>query len=1040
MSLSAISIRRPVLAIVMSLVIVLLGVIGFTFLGVREYPAVDPPIITVSTSYVGANADVIESQITEPLEESINGAQGIRTITSTSADGVSNISVEFNLEVDLEAAANDVRDRVSRAVRLLPPDCDPPVVTKADANADPIMGITVQSNSRNILEVSDIARNVIKERLQTINGVSEVMIWGEKRYSMRLWMDPAKLAAYALTPLDVRAALNAENVELPSGRIEGNTTELSIRTIGRLQTPEDFNELIIKQVAGRTIRFKDIGYAELGPENERSRLKRDGIPMVVVVLVPQPGANNISIADEAIKRLELIKKELPEDIRISISFDSTKFIRASIREVVETIFIAFCLVVLIIFFFLRDWRSTLIPVIAIPISLIGAFFIMYVMNFSINVLTLLAIVLAIGLVVDDAIVVLENIYAKVEDGMPPIQAALKGSSEIFFAVISTTVVLAAVFLPVIFLQGLTGRLFREFGLVVAGSVIISAFVALTLTPMLSSRLLKKGAHGKFYYALEPFFVSIAEQYRQSLAWVLQHRWVGLVMTGAALGLIVLFGSLLKSELAPLEDRSSIRMSVTAPEGTSFEYMNDFLDMLYDGIREEAGHESEGIIVVTASGRSAAAVNTGFVRVILKNPEERQRTQQEIADRLQKVVNQYTAARTFVLQEQSIGGGIGRAGLPVQYVLQAPTIDKIKEYLPKFLDEARKRPEFGGIVDVNLKFNKPELQVLINREKARLLGVSVGDVAQTLQAAFSGQRFGYFLFNGKQYQVIGQVSRARRDEPVDLKSLYVKNRDGEMIQLDNLVSLTEDASPPQLYRYNRYVSATVSAGLAKGYTMSDGIAAMDAIAEKVLDESFSTALAGTSKDYAESSSSLLFAFALALALIYLILAAQFESFRDPFIILFTVPLALSGALLSLWYFNQTLNIFSQIGIIMLIGLVTKNGILIVEFANQRRAEGLSRMEALQDAAVARFRPILMTSLSTILGFLPIALALGAGAESRMSMGIAVVGGMLVSTVLTLYVVPTIYSYISRDRKLAVPLEESSEALLSEKNPASLGTSS
>jgi multidrug efflux pump len=665
---------------------------------------------------------------------------------------------------------------------------------------------------------------------------------------------------------------------------------------------------------------------------------------------------------------------------------------------------------------------------------------MYVMNFSINVLTLLAIVLAIGLVVDDAIVVLENIYAKVEDGMPPIQAALKGSSEIFFAVISTTVVLAAVFLPVIFLQGLTGRLFREFGLVVAGSVIISAFVALTLTPMLSSRLLKKGAHGKFYYALEPFFVSLAEQYRRSLAWVLQHRWVGLTMTGTALALIVLFGSQLKSELAPLEDRSSIRMSVTAPEGTSFEYMNAFLDMLYEGIREEAGHESEGIIVVTASGRSAAAVNTGFARVILKNPEERQRTQQEIADRLQKVANQYTAARTFVLQEQSIGGGIGRAGLPVQYVLQAPTLDKLKEYLPKFLDEARKRPEFGGIVDVNLKFNKPELQVLINREKARLLGVSVGDIAQTLQAAFSGQRFGYFLFNGKQYQVIGQVLRARRDEPIDLKSLYVKNRDGEMIQLDNLVSLTEDASPPQLYRYNRYVSATVSAGLAKGYTMSDGIAAMDEIAAKVLDESFSTALAGTSKDYAESSSSLLFAFALALALIYLILAAQFESFRDPFIILFTVPLALSGALLSLWYFNQTLNIFSQIGIIMLIGLVTKNGILIVEFANQRRAEGLSRMEALQDAAVARFRPILMTSLSTILGFLPIALALGAGSESRMSMGIAVVGGMLVSTVLTLYVVPTIYSYISKDKKLAVPLEESSEALLSEKNPASLSTSS
>ncbi|MCS7014090.1 MAG: efflux RND transporter permease subunit [Chloroherpetonaceae bacterium] len=1035
MSLSEISIRRPVLAIVMSLIIVLLGAIGFLYLGVREYPAVDPPIITVTTNYVGANADIIESQITEPLEESINGAQGIRTITSTSSDGVSSITIEFNLEVDLEAAANDVRDRVSRAVRLLPPDCDPPVVTKADANADPIMGITVQSNTRNILEVSDVARNVIKERLQTINGISEVMIWGEKRYAMRLWMDPAKLAAYGLTPLDVRAALNAENIELPSGRIEGNATELSIRTTGRLQTPEDFGELVIKQVEGRVIRFKDVGVAELGPENERSRLKRDGIPMVVVVLVPQPGANNIAIADEAMKRLEAIRKELPSDFRLDISFDTTKFIRASIREVVETIFIAFVLVTLIIFVFLRDWRSTLIPVVAIPISLIGAFFVMYLMNFSINVLTLLAIVLAIGLVVDDAIVVLENIYAKVEGGTPPIQAAVKGSKEIFFAVVSTTVVLAAVFLPVIFLQGLTGRLFREFGIVVAGSVIISAFVALTLTPMLSSRLLRKQDHSKFYYALEPFFLSLTEVYRRSLHWFLTHRWAGLGITGLALALILLLGSLIKSELAPLEDRSSIRMSVTAPEGTSFDYMNAFLDQLYEGVRQEVSSEAEGIIVVTASGRTNAAVNTGFVRLILKNPEERSRSQQEIADKLQRLANQYTAARTFVLQEQSIGGGIGRAGLPVQYVLQAPTIDKLKEFMPKFLDEARKRPEFGGVVDVNLKFNKPELQVMINREKARVLNVSVSDIAQTLQAAFSGQRFGYFIMNGKQYQVIGQMSRARRDEPIDLRSLYVRSRTGEMIQLDNLVTLVEDASPPQLYRYNRYVSATISAGLAKGYTLSDGIAAMDEIAKQVLDDSFSTALAGTSKDFAESSSSLFFAFGLALALIYLILAAQFESFRDPFIILFTVPLALSGALLSLWYFNQTLNIFSQIGIIMLIGLVTKNGILIVEFANQRKAEGLSLMDALQDAAAARFRPILMTSLSTILGFLPIALALGAGAESRVSMGIAVVGGMLLSTVLTLYVVPTIYSYLSKDTTPSLHKLEPLEApLLAEKGSA------
>ncbi len=1032
MSLSEISIRRPVLAIVMSLTIILFGIIGFTYLGIREYPAIDPPVINVSTSYTGANADIIESQITEPLEESINGAAGIRTLTSSSSDGRSNITVEFNLDVDLEAAANDVRDRVSRAVRSLPPDADPPVISKADANADPIMGFTLQSNSRNLLELSDYARNTIKERLQTVSGVSEVSIWGERRFSMRLWLDPTKLSAYGLTPLDVRNALNTENIELPSGRIEGNSTELSIRTMGRLEKPDEFNELIIKETDGKTIRLKDVGRAELGPENERSMLRRDGIPMVVVVIVPQPGANNIAIADEVYKRIAIIKKDLPKDLTIDVSFDATEYIRASIGEVEETLIIAFGLVVLIIFLFLRDWRSTLIPVLAIPISLIGVFFIMYVMNFSINVLTLLGIVLAIGLVVDDAIVVLENIYAKIEDGMSPIEAGLKGSKEIFFAVISTTIVLAAVFLPVIFLQGITGRLFREFGIVVAGSVLISAFVALTLTPMLSTRLLKPHHGNRFYELTEPFFIWLTAAYKDSLASFMKHRWLGLVVMAASVALIFGVGSLLKSELAPLEDRSSLRISVTAPEGTSFEYMDQFMMGMYDVVKT-AVPENNGVITVTASGRSAAAVNSGIVRIILKDPEERTRTQQQIADNLQQLIRNQTVARSFVVQEQTIGGGVGKSGLPVQYVVRAPDLDKLKETLPKFLDAAQKSPVFGGVVDVNLKFTKPEIQVLVNREKARNLGVSIADVAQTLQSAFSGQRFGYFIMNGKQYQVIGQLARENRDEPLDLKSIFVKSRSGDLIQLDNLVSLSEQSSPPQLFRYDRYVSATVSAGLAKGMTMGDAIAAMDAIAKETLDESCSTALAGTTKDFAESSSSLLFAFGLALLLIYLILAAQFESFRDPLTIFFTVPLALAGALFALWYFNQTLNIFSQIGIIMLIGLVTKNGILIVEFANQRKDDGLKLIDAVQDAAVSRFRPILMTSLATILGFLPIALALGAGAESRVSMGIAVVGGMIFSTALTLYVVPSIYSYLSTEKK-SIDEPTAREPLFAEQKPA------
>ncbi|MEW6512270.1 MAG: efflux RND transporter permease subunit [Bacteroidota bacterium] len=1014
MSLSVTSINRPVLAIVMSLAVMLFGVIGFTYLGVREYPSVDPPIITVSATYTGANADVIESRITQPLEESISGIEGIRTLKSVSTEGRSQITVEFELGIDMEAAANDVRDKVSRAMRSLPPDTDNPVVMKADADAIPIVNLNIKSDKRNLLQLTEIANNVFKERLQTIPGVSEVQLWGAKTYSMRVWMDPAKLSSYGLTPLDVRDAIQRENVELPSGRIEGETVELTVRTMSRLATPEEFNNLVIREQEGRVVRLRDVGNAELGPENLRTSMKRDGIPMVGLVLIPRSGANFVSIVDEFYRRIEEIKRDLPPDIGLGIGFDSTRYIRRSIAEVAETIAIAFALVFLVIYLFLRDLRTTIIPMIAVPVSLIGAFFIMYVMEYSINVLTLMAIVLAIGLVVDDAIVMLENIYAKVERGMAAREAGVRGSGEVYFAIIATTVVLVAVFLPVIFLQGITGRLFREFGIVLAGSVAISAFVSLTLTPMMSTRFLQgKHEHGRLYRATEKFFASMIEKYRSTLGAFLTKRSRAWFAMGIAVAGIVGFWFLIPSELAPLEDRNSLRLNVTAAEGVTFEYMTGYMDHLTSLVAENVA-ERDAVIAFVSGGSGGA--NSGRINLALVEREQRARSQQSIADQLSTLVRRSTGARTFVVQDQSIGAR-GWTQLPVQFVLLAPDFEKLRAMVPRFIAEAQKRPEFQ-YVDVNLKFNKPELRVGIERERALALGVSALDIAQTLQLAYSGQRFDYFVMNSKLYQVIGQMTRENRDQPLDLKFLSVRNDRGELIQLDNVVSLREQSSPPALYRFNRQVAATVQAGMAKGFTLGDGIAAMRETARAVLDESFNTALDGASKDYEESSSSLAFAFVLALILIYLVLAAQFESFRDPLIIMVTVPLAMFGALFSLWYFGLTLNIFSEIGLIMLIGLVTKNGILIVEFANQRKSAGMPLLEAIQDAAVARLRPILMTALATVLGTLPIALALGAGAESRTSMGVAVVGGLILATGLTLYIVPAVYCVVSRESLVAV----------------------
>ena len=1005
MNISELSIRRPVLATVLTIIILLFGIIGYYTLGVREYPSVDNPIISVTCSYSGANAEVIESQITEPLEQNINGIPGIRSLTSTSQQGQCRITIEFDLSVDLETAANDVRDKVSRAQRYLPRDCDPPTVSKADADATPILMVAIQSDSRSLLELSEIADLTVKEQLQTIPDVSSVQIWGEKRYSMRIWLDPVKMAAYGVTPVDIKNTITSENVELPSGSIEGNSMELTLRTMGQMHTAQEFNNIILKESNGNIVRISDVGYAELGPADLKSYMKMDGVPMVGVVVIPQPGANHIEIADAVYERMEIMKKDLPDDIHYTYGFDNTKFIRASINEVKSTVYEAFILVIVIIFLFLRDWRVTLIPCIVIPVSLIGAFFVMYVAGFSINVLTMLAVVLSVGLVVDDAIVMTENIYIRIERGMNPFKAGIEGSKEIFFAVISTTITLVAVFLPIVFMEGTSGRLFREFSFVVAGSVIISSFAALTFTPMLATKILKRRKVQPWLYRkTEPFFNGMNDIYEKSLNAFMKVRCISIPVSIGTFALIWFLWGEIPAEMAPMEDRSQITINTRGAEGVSYEYMRDYT--------EEITELVDSIVPDAKSVTSRVSSNSGNIRITLKDLAERDYTQMSVAEKLTEAVGKKTAARAFVQQQSSFGGR--RGSMPVQYVIQATTIEKLQEVLPEFLLRVHDNPTFK-MADVDLKFSSPEVRVNINRDKAGSMGTSVRDVAETLQYGLSGQRMGYFHMNGKQYEIIGQVNRQQRNTPTGVKSIYIRNDKGEMIQLDNLVEFVENVAPPKLYHYNRFLSATISAGLAEGKTIGDGLDEMDKIAEEVLDDTFRTALAGDSKEFRESSSSLMFALILALVLIYLILAAQFESFKDPLIIMLTVPLAIAGALIFMYYSDITMNIFSQIGIIMLIGLVAKNGILIVEFANQKQENGEEKMEAIISASLQRLRPILMTSVSTMLGLLPLAIATGEGANQRIAMGTAVIGGMAVSTILTMYIVPAIYSYISTERK-------------------------
>lgn len=1012
MNLSELALKRPVLATVMNILLVLFGVIGFMRLGVREYPAIDPPTVNVRTNYAGANAEIIKSQITEPLEKTINGIPGIRTLTSTSSVGNSNITVEFDLSTDLESAANDVRDKVSQAIRFLPQDIDaPPVVAKSDANSDFIIIMAIQSPNKSLVELSDYAENVLQNKFQTIPEVSAINIIGQQRPSMRLWVNPDKMNAYQIAFNDITSVLQKENIEIPSGKIYGNQTELTIRTVGRLQSEQDFRDMVIRSNEAGIVRLGDVARVEIAPENLERTWKLNGVTAVGLAVVPQPGANYVKISEEFDKRLqEITNDQKTSDLIFTKLIDNTTNIKKSLNEVKETLVIALSLVILVILFFFRNWKIAIRPLIDIPISLMATFSIMYFAGFSINILTLLGIVLATGLVVDDGIVVTENIFKKLEQGMPIKKAALEGSREIIFAIISTSLTLSVVFLPLLFLEGFVGSLFREFAVVVASAVLISAFVSLTITPVLNVLLTRDNrGHGKFYERTEPFFRKMESAYKNSLQTFVKWKFISIAIILACIGLIYWIGTSIQSELAPMEDRGTMRLQMSGPEGASFEYMRKVGNEVENFLIDSIPHRTFSFLSIP--GFNSTGVNSGMGRIGLTAPQERDMTQSDIAKMVSKKLSRYNAARIFAIEEQTISVGLAsRGALPIQFVLQNLDFEKLKNIIPEFVERARADKTFQN-VDVNLKFNKPETEITFDRLKARNLGLTVQDISDVIQSAFSGRRLAYYISNGNQYQVISQVDLSDRQKPEDILKLYVRNQRGENIPLSAVVQMRNSASPPTLFQFNRYNAATISASLADGKTIGDGVKAMREIASQLLDDSFQTSLSGPSRDFEESSSNTLVAFVLALLLIYLILAAQFESFRDPFIIMITVPLALAGALLSLKLFGQTLNIFSQIGMITLIGLVTKNGILIVEFANQKREQGIQKLEATITAATSRLRPILMTSLATSLGALPIALSLGAAATSRVPLGVVIVGGILFSLLLTLYVIPSMYLLMS-----------------------------
>jgi multidrug efflux pump len=1010
MKLSELSIQRPVFATVMSLAILLFGIIAFNRLPVREYPDVDPPIVSITTLYRGASPSVIETEITDILEEQLATLEGVKKISSSSREQGSSITVEFELNRDVDQAANDVRDRVSRIRGSLPREAEDPVIAKVDVNAQPIVWMALSSERHSNLELSEVADLILKERIQRLDGVGSVFLGGERRYAMRVWLDPPRMAAHGLTTKDVEAAIQRENAEIPGGRVEGLEREFAVRTRGDLASPEEFGAIIVAQTGDEPIRLRDVAQVEVGAEDDRTAVRYNGHPTIGLGIVKQSKASTIEVANRVRKALPALSALLPEGMRLEIAYDSSVFISESVKEVAETLLIATFLVILVILVFLKSFRATLIPTIAIPISIIGTFAVDYFLGFTINILTLLALVLAIGLVVDDAIVVLENVFRHMEMGKPRLRAAFDGSKEIGFAVLATTISLVAVFVPVAFLQGSVGRLFNEFGISVAVSVLISGFVALTLTPMLCSRMLKPlhgGSKGWTTRTFDAFFDWLDRTYDRSVRFALRHRMLVLLSAVVMIGLAGWVARLLPRELVPTEDRGIAFGIVMAPEGSTLEYTDRYMRQVEAILLNRPEHA--GLFTATGLGFGGPGrVTNGFVFLRLKPRHERKKTQQQIVQELFPQLLGIPGVLAFVINPPSLGGSFSSS--QVQYVLQAQSYDDLARARETMMAEATK---LGYLInlDSDLRLNTPQLDITIDRERAAGLGVSVTDIGTTLETFLGGRVVTEFKRGSKQYDVIAQLKPSDRATPEAIDGIYIRGSHG-LVQLANVVNVKETVAPKELNHFNRVRAVTISANLAPGVTLGKALDDMDRIAATSLSRDIKTDLDGQSREFRESSNSLYFLFLLAVVFIYLVLAAQFESFIHPLTILFAVPLAVVGALISLFVFKQTLNIYSQIGLIMLIGLVTKNSILIVEYANQLRSRGLPVIEAVAEAAKIRLRPILMTSFSTIFGILPIAIGLGAGGEARMPLGISVVGGMVFSTFLTLMLVPVVYTLLAR----------------------------
>jgi multidrug efflux pump len=998
MRISDTSIRRPVFASMVTAALVLFGGIGYSRLAVREYPDVDPPIVSVSTELPGANPQVVESAVTDILEEELSTVQGLRTLTSSSQEGNSNITLEFTLDRDVEAAAQDVRDKVARVRGRLPEDVREPVVAKEEADANPFFWLALSGANYDLLQLSDIGDRLVKQRLQTLPGVGSARIYGERRFSMRVWLSASELAARGLTVQDVQQAIRTRNVEVPAGRIESERREFTVRSLGELKTPGEFAQLVVSSQGGQLVKLQDIGRVELGPQDERSELRYNGTPSVAIGVIRQSKANIIDVADAIRAELPKIQQALPPGVKLDVAFDQSTFVKRSIKEAEETLVLAAGLVVVIIFLFLRNLRATVIPGLAIPASIVSTFAIMYFLGFSINNFTLLALTLAIGIVVDDAIIVLENAYRHQEElGEDPETAARRGTSEIGFAVIATTISLVAVFTPLAFLKGSTGRLFNEFGIAVAGSVVLSGLVALTLTPMLCAKILRvPPSHGRVYKLLEAAFDGVAAWYGRTLAVALRHR--GVVIMGA-LGVLVGAGVLfrsLKREFVPPEDRGWFLTLVIAPEGASLAFTDGYQRQAEAVLGRTKGVESYFSVVNIGDG-----VSRGIIFVNLADWATRTRTVQEIIGEVQPQFFGIPGVFVFANNPPAFGWGS-----PVNFVVQHPDFG----LLAKGVDTLVKRAsQIKGLqnVDTDLRVNKPELTVTFDRDRAEDLGVPVGDVAGTLQTLLGGNRTSTFTRNNKLYDVIVQLDPRERATPSDMTGLYVRGRAGQLVKLEALASVKEGVGPRELNHFNRVRSATLTASLATGFTLGEAVDSLRRIADEVLPKGSSTALAGESRELEESGSSLYFAFLLALVVVFMVLASQFESLVHPFTVLLAVPLAVTGALLTLKLAGSTINLYSQIGMILLIGLVTKNSILLVEYANQLKERGLSAVDAVREAGRIRLRPILMTSVATVMGAVPIALGLGAGSSSRRPLGYSIVGGVLLSTLLTLFLVPVVY---------------------------------